>query len=496
MNLRNCYILYFLIISFFAVNFLQWKNYVSPGFEIAIFLIVLVMGIACIYYYGQNDKDLHKVAFLIIILFGIVCIVLTPINDVSDEFEHSVRSEIVSQGQITADYVQIPNTTRFGYMTIKAMENLEDRHGETFLNGSVNSKINHSTTYVESAFAQNPFYSYLPQALGILIAKMLDLSTMWILWLGRFVNLIFYGTIIALAIRKAPVLKFPLFITSLLPLGIYQAASFSVDGMFSSLAILAFSYFLYMYKTQDIEWKDLGIFYLCVILSGLLKTPFLALSLLIFLVPNSNFKNRTQNIASKLGVLFTLAVGVIWSSYATSVMNNSWRGHYSIVNNVNPQKQVNYLLSHPAFFLERIGNLFSEFSIMVERMFCFSNGDGKYQSNLLAYLYILFITLFSMIYPLDAKFELKTKIKTFLIGLLIYSGVIGVLYLTWASVGEKTLISGVYGRYFMPLMVLLPIILNIGKIDLDKEKIKLISLTLAIGFISGIIILCLGHDYI
>ena len=496
LEFKNYYVLYLLIIIFFTVSFLQFDNYLSPGFEILIFLLIFLFGAFSIYYYTQNEDNLHKVAFVIILLFGITCVFLTPIVDVSDELEHFTRSEIVSTGQISTNYVQIPNTTEYGYLTIKSVDDFRQNINLNVFSTKIDDKkIDYTPLYFSSAFAQNPFYSYLPQGLGIFLAKILDLNAIWMLWLGRLFNLLFYAGIISLAIKKAPVLKFQLLIVSILPLAIYQAASLSVDGMFSSLAILAFAYFLYFYKTPKIEWKDLGIFYLAIILSGLLKTPFLALSLLIFLVPNEHFISKRQNMISKLGILLTLGIGIAWSSYATSVLENSWRGDAFASNHVNAKEQMTYLISHPVFSLERLSDTISEFPVIVDRFFYFSNATGQYFSSLLSILYMLFFTLFSLIYPLDEKFDLKTRIKGFAIGILIYLSVIGVQYLTWASVGAESVMGGVFSRYFMPLLIFVPLLINKDFIEFDRKKLALITLTIALGFISGMIMLTVSVKY-
>lgn len=496
LELKKYYIVYLLIIIFFTISFLKFEDYLSPGFEILIFLLIFIIGILSLCYYSQNEDNLHKVAFVIILLFGITCVFLTPINDISDEQEHFTRSEIVSTGQISTKYVQIPNNTIYGYLTIKSIDELAQNAGNNVFNTKIDdNKINFTPVYLNSAFSQNPFYSYLPQGLGVFLAKIFDLNAIWMLWLGRLFNLLFYAGIICLAIKKAPIFKFPLLIVSILPLAIYQAASLSVDGMYMSLAILAFSYFLYFYKTPKIKWLDLGIFYLAIILSGLLKTPFLALSLLIFLVPNEHFESKTQNIISKLGILLSLAIGIAWSSYAAPALENSWRGEYFASKNVNATKQLEYLISNPIFSLERLFNSFSELPIIIDRFFFFSNDVRQYSSSLLAILYTVFFTIFSLICPLDEKFEIKTRIKGFLIALLIYLGVIFVQYLTWAPVGVETIKEGVLGRYFMPLLIFIPFIINTDYFEFDKKNTLLLFLTIAMGFISGMIMLTVSVKY-
>ena len=498
LNLKNQYyiLIYLVILCIFTFCFLTKEDYISPFFEISMLMVVFIIGAFSLYYYTQNENNLHKVAFIIILLFGITCVFISPINDISDEQEHFIRSEIVSTGQISTDYIQIPNTTAYGYQTIKSLTIFCENAGLNVFNTDVDdANIDYTPSYFNSAFSQNPFYSYLPQAIGIFLAKLLDLNAIWMLWLGRLFNLILYASIISLSIRKTPILKFPMLIVSILPLAIYQAASLSVDGMFSSLALLAFAYFLYLYKTPKIKWCDLGVFYAAIILSGLLKSPFLALSLLIFLVPNQHFENKTQNIISKLAILPTLAIGFAWSSYATGVLANSWRGEHFINSHVNSTEQMNYLINNPKFAFERFLNLFTQSPIIVDRFFYFSNDVRQYSSTLLAALYTTFFIIFSLIYPLDEKFNLKNRIKGFLIGFLIYFGVIGVQYLTWSEVGVDTVVNGVFARYFMPLLIFIPFIINTDFFEYDKEKLSLLFLTIAMGFIGGMIMLTVAVKY-
>ena len=123
-------ILYLAILCFFALSFFKYENYIAPGFEIAMFIWVFIIGSVSLYYYTKNEDNLHKVALIIILLFGITCVFLTPFDDVSDEQEHFVRSEIVSTGQVLTDYVPIPNTTVNGYKTIESVTLLGENAGK------------------------------------------------------------------------------------------------------------------------------------------------------------------------------------------------------------------------------------------------------------------------------------------------------------------------------------------------------------------------------
>ena len=159
---------------------------------------------------------------------------------------------------------------------------------------------------------------------------------------------------------------------------------------------------------------------------------------MIFLVPNTHFSDKKQNIISKLCILVALGIGIAWSSYATTQLANSWRGEYFIQRNVSASGQIDYLLANPLIALQRFGEIYSTaLPTVIDRFFYFSNSVREYSSTLLAGLYFVFFCLFSVFYCNFKDLNLKTRIKGFLIIILIYSGVMAIQYLTWSPVGGK-----------------------------------------------------------
>lgn len=498
-NIKYFILLYIIILSLFSISFLQIEDYLNPVFEISVFCLLILLGIISLIYYNRNKKNLYKVAFLIIIIFGIVSVFLTPITDVSDENEHFVRAEIVSQGQVLTDYVNVPNTTGNGYKTIESVSLFYLNSGINVFNTGVDDqKINYSTNYFNSAFAQNPFYGYLAQGIGIDIAKLFDLNAIWMLWIGRFFNLLLYGVVCAIAIKKSPIFKLPLTLVACLPLAIYQGASMSIDASINAFGILTIAYFFLMYKSpkKSIKWKDIGIFYIACMLCGLIKSPYLLLCLLILIVPRKNFINTKQCVISKISVVGVFLIGIAWNfGYATYQLSNSWRGDYFIKNNVSPSGQIEYIKQHPLISTERFLGIINTIPYMFNNLFFFSNGPQAYFSNLLGTFYGIFFCIFSLIYPLSVKIRNSDRIKAFIIAALIYISTFVIQYLTWSSVGGTKITAGVFGRYFIPLLVFLPFIFGINNENIDNKKIKLLTMTIAISFISGMLMLTTAVKY-
>ena len=260
-------LIYLVLIIVLGLSTLYGKIIVTPKFLILTFIVVALLGIFCILFYflHNSDEELYKVAFVVILSFGLVCSLIVPICDVSDESEHLTRAEITSRGILIPHWTgeelgveglfnhtegQVYSSVRndgAGFYTIESIKFFQKHLGETVFETSHDTdKINNAPYLAESAFEQNPFFGYLPQAIGVFLAKILDLNVIWMLWLPRIFNLVFYAGVISLAIKKTPVLKMPLLAVACIPISIYQAASVSIDCMIIALGIYSIAYFIYM----------------------------------------------------------------------------------------------------------------------------------------------------------------------------------------------------------------------------------------------------------
>ena len=78
---------------------------------------------------------------------------------------------------------------------------------------------------------------YLPQAVGLALARVLRLGFGGAFWMGRGANLLFYAACLAAAVALAPRYRSVLTAAGLLPMALHQAASFSYDGALNGLAL-------------------------------------------------------------------------------------------------------------------------------------------------------------------------------------------------------------------------------------------------------------------
>ena len=507
---KKYWIIYLIFITITCASTLSAKNFAKPQIVIAAFIIVAVLGVLCIVYYFMHDSDneLYKVAFVIILCFGLLSALIVPIADVSDELEHLTRAEITSRGRVfphweggknnltqlynhtdNGKYSNVLNTD-VGFNTTQSHMFFLNNLGHTVFETSHDTdKISNKTILDGSAFEQNPFYGYLPQALGVFIAKLFDMNVIWMLWLGRVCNLIFYAFLISMAIRIAPVLKVPLLAVACIPISIYQAASISIDSMIIGLALLTIAFFIYMYKaeSESLEVKHVALFCAISLLLGLCKLPYLAFVFLILFVPKGNFKDKGIWKYMIIGIFIVGLIGVIWSTYSEPALMHSWR---SKLNYMDASLQMEYLMNHPFAILTFFRLIFTyTLGITVNGVFNFfaAGSPNHYMDN---YIFItvllwLFLIVVLIFYPRKIEFNPKSIWGVFAVMFIIYVGTCFIQLLTWADVGKFNL--GVSTRYFIPLFALLPIVVpfKIDKLERFSDKYAMVFI---IGFMATLIL--------
>lgn len=503
-------ILYLILSLVLFLSTISMKNIAHPKFELISLFVVLVLGIFCIAYYfmHNSDKEFYKVAFVVILCFGIVTSFIVPIVDVSDEVEHLTRAEITSQGVLiphwTGDDVGIDRlynhtdgelskelNKNVGFETIESINFFNhNRENTVFETQNDTHKIDYTPFIMGSAFEQNAFFGYIPQAFGILIAKLLDLNVIWMLWLGRICNLMCYAFLISLAIKITPKLKMPLFAISCIPITIYQAASVSIDSMIFGLGILTIAYFirLYLLKDKSIDIKEMVIFTLLCALLGLCKLPYLAFIFLILFIPKENFKNEKYSLIMKiLAILIVSIIGISWSKYSTPTLMHSWRSSY---NYIDSAAQLNYLITNPNQILNFFAHIFAiDLGYVVNGVFNFFNGKlgAHYQDHYVFITVVLQFFLMAVLffYPSDCNFNLKTKLGALFVFLVVYIGTCFIQLLTWSYVGQINL--GVSIRYFIPLLALIPIIVP-HKNYFSQKEFHNYTMMFIISFMAALIL--------
>lgn len=507
---KKYYIIYIIAVLISGFSLITADTLAHPKMELIFLVLVLFMGLFCLTFYftHRDDENIYKSLFVFLIIFGMVCVFIAPICQAGDSQEHLARAEITSRGILFPEY-NGQNFTNFyknneskyvwdgtGFEVIQSVKFFEDnRYHTVFETTHDTDKINYTPVNTMQAFQQNPFFGYLPQALGILMAKIFDLNQIWMLWLGSICNLLFYSGVVTYAVKKSPILKVPLIVTACIPLCLFQGASMSIDSIIYAISILIIAYFFYMYKAKEksVTYKHVGIFMILCLLVGLCKLTLLGFSLLIFAVPFENFNDRRLIAFSFIGIIILSIIGLLYSQNAQDTLWHSQRAQHFLEKNVNATQQINHLMTgnnltvESSFFLKDIGHALNTLLPTWKQ-------KGFDTIKFLIFPMYFFIGFVYLGYPINERFSQKSKIIVLAILTIIFFGTYFVQYLTWTPVGSLELDSAVNTRYFLPIFALAPFVFNIN-MNNEDDRIRDYTILFSVIFLSGMILSIIFQFY-
>lgn len=431
----------------------------------------------------------HNRVFVSILLSGTLFVYNTPIMDTPDENVHYARAlylsdghlyvpEKLEQSKIADDIIDVEAV----FKQPLALSNLEDEE-------VAEEKVTYSGIVKTNGYA---FISYMPQAAGILIARLFSLSISASIVLGRFLNLLVYALLVRLAIKKAATNKYVLGTVALLPMSVYIAASFNQDAMSNGLIFLIIGLFCELVEKEQITDLDLFLFALLSLALATMKFPYvLIVGLLLFLPKNK--LNLRKYLVILISISLTLILGLVWLKIASSVNLQFVAENPEI----NPVKKILYTIQNMGVFLQMVlKELFYLIPNKLQGAFTF----GWFTYGLdLTWLYISYLSCILIMLPRKKIFSNWNRTGIILVSLAITMGILLTAYLMWNPVTDMSF-AGVQGRYFIGIFVLLGLVSNIfyennNKITVETEKMESILLTSANFFILALFIRTLIEYY-
>lgn len=437
--------------------------------EVLIWITLYLTMIALLGFYFFVKVDFHKYVFIFLILLGGITLLVQPILNVPDEVAHFARSELMSRGKFF-----IPPKEEM-HETIQSVIDLGDEYSKIYTQSDIKDEaINYSKADIAHVAASNIPFMYIPQAIGILLAKLLDFNVIWLLWLARFFNLLLYSLIISLAVKITPKLKMLLFFVAVLPMSLQQAASCSPDAMINSIGILLVAYFLYLQnkKDQSISRKEIILFLVLAVLETVFKVSNIFMAGLILIVPGSKFKSKKKSYITK-AVLITIVIiiGALYYLYTTTFVPNLEQADYLASIGADSSGQINYIFSHFPEWIQNFGSaLIYQANTYIESLNYYGWLDYGYPI-----LTPIMLLVFAKICFQETGVCLN-YLNKFLVALMcagIYFTTCFALYLSWTPVGSAG-IDGVQGRYFIPLICMIALLLmnNRKPQHIDENEMK------------------------
>lgn len=461
--------------------------------------VILIICIACSTFlllkpFFFNTKE--RIFVVWSALFGIILMILLPIKAVPDELVHintayHFSSQLLGETKYSDESFQMRETD-----ATVLEDNYEFQYDLTLANDYY-SKIKYDTNYGESRTIRADTLligndiAYYISAIAISICKLINLNGFITLLSGRIVNFCIYLILGYFSVKNFPYNKLlPMFIL-LLPMSLQQGMSYSYDWLVISSTVFVISNSLYLDKNGFEKHKLLSIivalFSLC--LFSLKSHAYFMVS--IFPIVLYLSKKIDMNKVMKKIFFLCIALTLVFCVYAIfdQILNipDIVYEPENLISWVGGEQgyTIQYFINHPWNFIYSFLSTMKNYGMYYfESMLC----------SPLGWLNISFSGIYSKVFfillvyaGLNQNNESVSKgiqVYAFIATVITILGIVIALYISWTPLSSPVAL-GVQGRYFLPILFMLLLVLNRIhiKINIDSLCIVFEYFTLVVFFI-------------
>lgn len=443
--------------------------------------VLLLFGAICYWLIIIKELPAERFYLPVAILLGMIFQVVIAVHGVPDEPWHIDTAYKYSNKMLFVEDTGVPGTIYKRQCDIE----MQDILANDVESNSYYLLIHHTferaenkelvpVTYVDSSNLV-PGVIFLPTALGISIGRLLGLSALLTLQIGRLCNLLAFVLLTWAAIRTMPYAKNLTAMLGLLPIAMQQGASASYDSVTNGLTFL---FIAYCFRLSETEQRKKGQWILLLVLASLIAmtkggvySPLLLLLLLLF--KKEQFKNRLKKTNYK-AILFGLMAGILilvvlmikympvfLAILGNQEMPSGEKTLYTVHDLLQSPLQVVYLYWNT--FMKRgdnllrglLGGKLSWLNVQVNWMF----------------LIVLLLGLF-LFANVERDKYLKNKKQSIIMALVaILSIALIMLSMVFGYTSvDSASIEGIQGRYFLSLAPLLFLLTTTDMVHVKKEQ--------------------------
>lgn len=399
---------------------------------------------------------------VIALIAGPILCFLTPPYQTADENAHFFRAYQVSEGGWKGEVLSVWTGGRLpaGVSTLRDREEMNRLSGKsqekTSLALIVSGLDEPWGERIEVQFPNSAIYpptNYLPQAAGIAVARALGGGPLVSMYAGRLANLLAYIAVTWTAIRLMPFAPMLLAAVALLPMSLFQAATLTADTPLNALSFLFLALSLRAAAGQDgrIDRKPLA----ARIVSGVLLAagksvyaPLLAIGLVRALA-DRNERRRAVLLVEAVVIMAGLVATVAW--YATNTEHMiSVRSSIDVIDS---KAQFAFVLGAPLTYLTIFFDTIAQQTYIY---FLTTVGVLGWLDTLLpiwVYDYAPWILALALVTRGRSDgappWILRCGLPVLAFGVVF--AIFLSLYLSWTP-PYRTMVEGVSGRYFIPLL--------------------------------------------
>lgn len=476
-------------------RYIQKNTYNIHLFCLCVTIFALV--ISSIFMWKSAAKKVENVFLVVALILGVFCISVTPsrVGVTWDDEKHYAWTLEISNWANGVMYEADEKNIR---------ENVDNINGRTGYDRQSDNEYAQElkNLYETKACEQHEFsdygvwsISYIPAAIGIIIARGIGLSYIGVFNMGRFFNLLMYVLLIYFAIKKIKYGKVLVSAIGLLPATLFMAANYSYDAWVTGFTILGFAYFFS--ELQDdvqLENKNILIMVGAVMLGCMPKAIYFPILFPMLFMPLKKFKSMKQRRGY---YLFIIGAGVfLVATFLLPILfNGMGTGDVRGGAGVNSTEQLKFILNNPLAYLKILLKFELDYLSMGTAGVMLQGfgyvGIGRFYG--VVWLILAVLTF------LDRGENEKNYIIAKSAGMIgcVVAIVLATtaLYISYTAVGANT-VAGMQGRYLIPTIYPALYSLGIGGTThkINKNAFVYIPiLILAVTFVYNVSQFCVIH---
>lgn len=337
-----------------------------------------------------------------------------------------------------------------------------------------------ATQVMESPIISNhlnyySIFNYLPQALGLTIGRLFNLSISVSLYIARICVLAVYIAGCWFAIKRTPIGKSILTLFVLNPVSIMVGCSFSYDAIVIVIVANFFAGIFALYHDGKRKGNIINAAIWAFLLGAVKGGGYMLLLPMVFIIINKD------NIKRSLLNFFIVISSGGFSLLLFDVLLKRGETLYQLGTENSGYLSASYAFSNPISYLSMLVNTYVDSYDVL--LFSMLGTDMGWLERVVPYslvVVLLVVLCFASIFEKDKVKLNKNSKLILLIVVLISMLLIPTSLLSWTPEGS-TVIMGLQGRYFLPLLP--PVLLLITKFTLhdndESDRINTIKESVA-----------------
>nr|WP_308624394.1 DUF2142 domain-containing protein [uncultured Eisenbergiella sp.] len=445
---------------------------------IGVQLLICFLGIAGVIFLCMKEDITDEKLFLsIAVPFGICMLLLICDNNVHDQQAHYAKAYQAANFLLGVGEYDGPNCT---YMRSEDLRTGQDKDYSrnqgretwvaltdwTWFKQKDGMEV--STSFYTPANG-GTLLAYLPNSIGLVIGRILNLGAYPMLLLSKIIGFTVYLAICYFAIKRTPILKPVIAFTAALPVSLFNAVGITYDTMTLAAALLMCSHIFIWWKRNLKRSECIALIISAVFVGACKGGIFLPLILLLLLVPYKRWKLDKKRII--IGICF-LSIGIAaflykYGGYLVSALQTG-----SILNEPSEKYGSGYCFTHPLSFLKMvIFTIIEAGDRQIGQLIGYRIGwIDKDIEWTIVFLFLLLIWIAGIRRENEEELRVRNRITVLFLLIAEYIGIYIVL-MSDTLVGAEY-VYGVQGRYFVALIPLLVLAVRENSVVRNRKNEK------------------------